>query len=138
LRVTPECEQDKFLLRRAGRWNATPLLVALVAVEAADIVFAIDSVPAVLAITRDAFIAYSSNVFAILGLRALYFALADLLPRFRFLRPGLAAILLFTGFKMLASDRIPMSTGLSLGVIVGTLAAMIAASLLWPVKNRTA
>jgi tellurite resistance protein TerC len=137
-RVTPEYEQDKFLLRRAGRWHATPLLVALVAVEAADIVFAIDSVPAVLAITRDTFIAYSSNVFAILGLRALYFALADLLPRFRFLRPGLATILLFTGFKMVASDRIRISTGLSLGVIVGILALMIAASLLRPRKARKA
>jgi tellurite resistance protein TerC len=137
-RVTPEYEQEKFLVRRAGRWNATPLLVALIAVEAADIVFAIDSVPAVLAITRDTFIAYSSNVFAILGLRALYFALAELLPRFRFLRPGLATILLFTGFKMLASDRIPISTGLSLGAIVGILVAMITSSLLWPMKSRKA
>jgi tellurite resistance protein TerC len=135
-RVTPEFEHDKFLVRSAGKWNATPLLVALIAVEAADIVFAIDSVPAVLAITRETFIAYSSNVFAILGLRALYFALADLLPRFRFLRPGLAAILLFTGFKMLAGDRIPISTGLSLGVIVGILALMIAASWVWPAKRR--
>ena len=83
--VTPGYEGERFYLQRAGRWNATPLLLALVAVEATDILFAVDSVPAVLAITRDSFIAYSSNVFAILGLRALYFALADLLPRFRFL-----------------------------------------------------
>lgn len=135
IRVTPEYEGGNFFLRRGGKWNATPLLVALVAVEAADIVFAVDSVPAVLAVTRNVFIAFSSNVFAILGLRALYFALADLLPRFRFLRPGLAAILLFAGIKILANDRLPMSVGLSLGVIVAIVAVMIAASLLWPGKK---
>ncbi len=135
IRVTPEYEGGNFFLRRVGRWNATPLLVALVAVEAADIVFAVDSVPAVLAVTRDTFIAFSSNVFAILGLRALYFALADLLPQFRFLRPGLAAILLFAGIKILANDRLPMPVGLSLGVIVAIVTVMIAASLLWPGKK---
>lgn len=138
LRVTPQYEGSRFFVRTAGRWNATPLFVALVAVEAADILFAIDSVPAVLAITRNTFIAYSSNVFAILGLRALYFALADLLPRFRFLRPGLAAILIFTSFKMLASDRLRISIGLSLGVVVAILAIMIAASLIWPNRKRRA
>jgi tellurite resistance protein TerC len=91
----------------------------------------------VLAITRDTFLAYSSNVFAILGLRALYFALADLLPRFRFMRPGLAAILLFTGAKMLASERIPISTGVSLGVILGIVTVMAGASALWPDKKST-
>ncbi len=134
--VTPGYEREHFLVRRAEKWSATPLLLALVAVEATDILFAVDSVPAVLAITRDTFIAYSSNVFAILGLRALYFALADLLPRFRFLRPGLATILIFTGTKMLASDQIPVSTSLSLGVIVGIMAFMIGASVLWPQKKR--
>ena len=104
--------------------------------EATDILFAVDSVPAVLAITRDIFIAYSSNVFAILGLRALYFALADVLPRFRFLRPGLAAILLFTGAKMLASDWIQISIGVSLGVILCIVALMVGASVLWPLKTE--
>jgi tellurite resistance protein TerC len=135
--VTTGYEGERFFLERGGKWNATPLLLALVAVEATDIVFAVDSVPAVLAITRDTFIAYSSNVFAILGLRALYFALADLLPRFRFLRPGLAAILLFTGAKMLASERVRISTNVSLGIIVGIMALMIAASILWPLKKRS-
>ncbi len=135
--VTTGYEGERFFLQRAGKWNATPLLLALVAVEATDVLFAVDSVPAVLAITRDTFIAYSSNVFAILGLRALYFALADLLPRFRFLRPGLAAILLFTGAKMLASERVRISTNVSLGIIVGITALMIAASILWPQKKRS-
>jgi tellurite resistance protein TerC len=135
VRVTPGYEGQRFYIRQAGKWLATPLFLALVAVEATDIIFAVDSVPAVLAITRDIFIAYSSNVFAILGLRALYFALADLLPRFRFLRPGLAAILMFTGAKMLASDWVPISIGLSLGVIVGIVALMVGASVLWPQRK---
>jgi tellurite resistance protein TerC len=134
--VTTEYEGERFFLQRAGKWNATPLLFALVAVEATDILFAVDSVPAVLAITRDTFIVYSSNVFAILGLRALYFAVADLLPRFRFLRPGLAAILLFTGAKMLGSERVQISTNVSLGIIVGIMALMTGASILWPQKKR--
>lgn len=133
--VTTQYEGESFWVRRGGQWNATPLFLALVAVEATDILFAVDSVPAVLAITRDSFIAYSSNVFAILGLRALYFGLADVLPRFRFLRPGLAAILLFTGAKMVASDWISISTGASLGTILGIVAVMIAASVLWPGKE---
>jgi len=135
--MTPGYEGEHFFLRRAGKNYGTPLLLALVAIEATDILFAVDSVPAVLAITRDTFLAYSSNVFAILGLRALYFALADLLPRFRFMRPGLAAILLFTGAKMLASERIPISTGVSLGVILGIVTVMAGASALWPDKKRT-
>ena len=135
--VTTEYAQERFFVRRSGTWNATPLFLALIAVEAADILFAVDSVPAVLAITRDTFIAYSSNVFAILGLRALYFALADVLPRFRFLRPGLAAILLFTGAKMLASDRAHISIGLSLGVIGTIVALMVLASIVWPTKRPT-
>jgi tellurite resistance protein TerC len=125
---------EDFWVKRQQKWNATPLFMALVAVEAMDIVFAVDSVPAVLAITRDTFIVYSSNAFAILGLRALYFALADVLPRFRFLHQGLAAILLFVGFKMIASDWIDLSDLASLGVIAGILAITIAASLAIPLK----
>jgi tellurite resistance protein TerC len=120
---------EDFWVKRERKWNATPLFMALVAVEAMDIVFAVDSVPAVLAITRDTFIVYSSNAFAILGLRALYFALADILPRFRFLHQGLAAILLFVGFKMIASDWIDLPDLVALGVIAGILLITIVASL---------
>jgi tellurite resistance protein TerC len=120
---------DDFWVKRERKWNATPLFMALVAVEAMDIVFAVDSVPAVLAITRDTFIVYSSNAFAILGLRALYFALADILPRFRFLHQGLAAILLFVGFKMIASDWIDLPDLVALGLIAGILLITIVASL---------
>ena len=132
LPVTEKFHGEKFWVRSKRGWNATPLFVALVVVEAMDIVFAIDSVPAVLAITRDSFIAYSSNVCAVLGLRAMYFALAMILPRFRFLHPGLAAILLFVGMKMLLEERMPISTGTSLAVIAGIIVATAGASLLWP------
>jgi tellurite resistance protein TerC len=127
--VLTDYSGEDFWVKRERKWNATPLFTALVAVEAMDIVFAVDSVPAVLAITRDTFIVYSSNAFAILGLRALYFALADILPRFRFLHQGLAAILLFVGFKMIASDWIDLPDLMALGVIAGILAITIVASL---------
>ena len=125
---------EAFWVKRERKWYATPLFMALVAVEAMDIVFAIDSVPAVLAITRDTFIVYSSNAFAILGLRALYFAVADILPRFRFLHQGLAAILIFVGLKMIASDWIDLPDLASLGVIAGILTITIVASLAVPLK----
>jgi tellurite resistance protein TerC len=127
--VLTDYSGEDFWVKRERKWNATPLFMALVAVEAMDIVFAVDSVPAVLAITRDTFIVYSSNAFAILGLRALYFALADILPRYRFLHQGLAAILLFVGFKMIASDWIDLPDLMALGVIAGILATTIVASL---------
>jgi len=123
---------DRFWIRDRGRWSATPLFVALVAIEVMDVVFAADSVPAVLSITRDPFIAYSSNVFAILGLRAMYFALAEIMSRLRFLHEGLAVILLYTGAKMLVGDHFPIPTAASLGVIVLILAVTAAASLLVP------
>jgi tellurite resistance protein TerC len=130
--VTDHFEGESFFVKQAGKWIATPLFLALVAVEAMDIIFAVDSVPAVLAITRNAFVVYSSNVFAILGLRALYFALADLLPRFRFLHQGLAAILVFVGAKMTLSEWLPITAPISLGIIVGILAVTVVASLLLP------
>lgn len=136
LPVLTEYEGDRFLVKRSGKWNATPLFLALVAVEAMDIIFAIDSVPAVLAITRDTFIVYSSNAFAILGLRALYFALADILPRFRFLHQGLAAILIFVGGKMLLSDWWPIPASVSLGVIAGILVTTVLASVAFSRKSR--
>src|SRR5580700_3109967 len=135
--VVNEDEGQQFLVRKNGKWNATPLLLALVALEAMDIIFAVDSVPAVLAITRDTFIVYSSNVFAILGLRALYFALADILPRFRFLHQGLAAIVIFVGTKMIVSEHFPIPAVTSLVVIAVILGATIAASLLFPRVDPT-
>lgn len=133
--VAENYEGERFWVKRKGKWTATQLLLALVAVEAMDIVFAVDSVPAVLGITRDAFIVYSSNAFAILGLRALYFALADLLPRFRFLHEGLAAILVFVGSKMVSSGFLPISDLVSLGAIASILALMAGASLLFPLAR---
>jgi tellurite resistance protein TerC len=134
--VLTEYQEQHFLVKRDGRWNATPLFLALVAVEAMDLIFAIDSVPAVLAITRDTFIVYSSNAFAILGLRALYFAVADILPRFRFLHQGLAAILIFVGGKMAGGDWLAISAGVSLCVIAGILLVTILASLAFSAKSR--
>ena len=132
LPVVDDYAGQSFLVRESGRWKATPLFLALVAVEAMDIIFAVDSVPAVLAITRDTFIVYSSNVFAILGLRALYFALADILPRFRFLHQGLAAIVIFVGTKMMVSEHFPISAAASLVVIAIILGVTIVTSLLFP------
>jgi tellurite resistance protein TerC len=128
--VTDRYDRGNFFLRENGRWNATPLFLALIAIEAMDIVFAADSVPAVLAVTRDTFVAYSSNVLAVLGLRALYFAVAGIFPRFRFFHQGLAAILIFVGLKMALSETFPASTLVSLAVICGILALAIAASAL--------
>jgi tellurite resistance protein TerC len=136
--VVHDYEGQQFLVRESGRWKATPLFLALVAVEAMDIIFAVDSVPAVLAITRDTFIVYSSNVFAILGLRALYFALADILPRFRFLHQGLAAVIIFVGTKMIASEHFPISAVTSLIVIAIVLGVTITASLVFPRRGVNA
>jgi tellurite resistance protein TerC len=133
--VVDRFEGNKFWVRVGNRWSATPLLLALVAIEAMDIVFAVDSVPAVLAITRGAFVAYSSNAFAILGLRALYFAVADIFPRFRFLHQGVAAILIFVGLKMALSEKLTVSTPVSIIVIAGIVALAIAASFAAAPKN---
>jgi tellurite resistance protein TerC len=134
--VAEEYKGEKFFVKRGAKRYATTLFLALIAVEAMDILFALDSVPAVLAITRDTFIVYSSNVFAILGLRALYFALADLLPRFRFLRQGLGAILVFVGTKMCLSERLTVSTHISLAIIAAILTVTIATSLFFT-RNKT-
>lgn len=123
---------DKFWTRVDGVRAATPLLLALVAIEAMDVIFAVDSVPAVLAITRDAFVAYSSNIFAILGLRAMYFGLAAVMRRMRFLHQGLSVILLFVGAKMIAGEWIPIPALLSLGVIIAVLVVAGLASWLRP------
>ena len=127
--VTPELHGRRFLLRLGGRWVATPLAAALVAVETMDVVFAVDSVPAIFAITDDVFIVFTANVFAILGLRAMYFLLAGTIPRFAYLKLGLALILVFVGAKMFLTDVGKLPVEISLGVIVTVLAASIGASL---------
>ena len=129
LPVTPVIHGTHFWWRQQGRLVATPLLVALVVIETTDIVFALDSVPSVLAITRDPFIVYTSNVFAMLGLRSLYFVLADALLRLRYLRPGLAALLVFTGMKMLTGPWIHIGPGMSVLVILAVLLITVGASL---------
>lgn len=135
--VFTDYDGETFLVQRGHRWHATPLFLALVAVEAMDIIFAVDSVPAVLAITRDSFIVYSSNAFAILGLRALYFALADVLPRFRFLHQGLALIIIFVGGKMITGGWKPISTEVSLGIIALMLLVTVLASLAFPQHKKS-
>jgi len=120
---------------RTARWAATPLFLTLVFVETTDLVFAVDSIPAIFAVTDDPFIVYTSNVFAILGLRSLYFLLAGVIDRFRFLRLGLAAILVFVGAKMLLAEVVHVPIALSLGVIVVVLGAAVAASLLLPAPD---
>jgi TerC family integral membrane protein len=128
VRVSPVLHGGKFWHRENGRLAATPLFVALAVVETTDLVFALDSVPAVLAVTRDPLIVYSSNVMAMLGLRSLYFVLADTLPRFRYLRQGLSLLLVFTAIKMLAGDWIHIPPGVSVLVIAVILALTIAVS----------
>ena len=125
-------EGPHFFVRKEGRLYATPLLLALVAAETADLVFALDSIPAVLAVTDDSFLVFSSNVCALLGLRALYFVVRGALVRLRYLKPGLAAILLFVGLKMLLYRWVHLPTGTSLAVIAGILVVAIAVSWLRP------
>ena len=125
---------DRLLTREAGRRFGTPLLGALVLVATFDVVFAVDSIPAIFAVTREPFIVYAANAFSLLGLAALYFVLADMLGRFRYLNLGLALVLVFIGIKMTASDLHKVPIGLSLGVIVLTLGAAVVASVLRPVR----
>jgi len=132
--VTPVFHGNRFWVRRAGKLVATPLLVALIVVETTDVVFALDSVPAVLAITREPFLVYTSNVFAMLGLRSLYFVLAGIIERFRYLRVGLAAILLFFGARLLLSEVIEVPVGVSLAVIAAALILSVTASVVWPAR----
>jgi tellurite resistance protein TerC len=134
LRVTHEYVEDKFFVRRTRVSYATPLFLVLLVVETTDVIFAVDSIPAVLAVTNEAFIVYTSNVFAILGLRSLYFALSGFMEIFRFLHYGLAVILIFIGAKMLSSNYIHMPILLALGVVAGVLIVSVGASLIFPKK----
>ena len=129
--VSPVLRGHDFWRREGGRLVATPLFVALAVIETTDIVFALDSVPAVLAITRSPLIVYSSNVLAMVGLRSLYFVVSDALDRLRYLRQGLAVVLVFTGAKMVTSEWVHISPGLSVGIIALVLVVTIALSV-WP------
>ncbi len=127
--VTEGFRGSAFLVREGDRLHATPLALALIVVESTDILFALDSIPAAFAVTRDPFLVLTSNMFAVLGLRALYFALAGLMARFRFLKMSLVFILAFVGVKLLLSHRYPIPTGLSLAIIAGFLGVGIITSL---------
>ena len=137
LPVSDDVEGPRFFVRKEGRLFVTPLLLVLLVVESADLLFALDSIPAVFAVTLDPFLVYTSNICAILGLRALYFLLADLVERFHYLKFGLAVILVLVGVKLVLADLYPIPIGVSLGVIAFILTIAIAASLLRPPEEST-
>jgi tellurite resistance protein TerC len=138
LPMTDSYQGGKFLVR-GWRGNpglfATPLLLVLAIIETTDVLFAVDSIPAVLAITLNAFIVYTSNVFAIMGLRSMYFAVAELMKIFRHLHYGLAGVLILVGLKMLTADRYPVPTLTTLGVVLAVLLVSVVASVVFPAKN---
>ena len=137
MHVTNEFHGEDFTAKIDNRWMLTPLALVLIVIDVMDLVFAVDSIPAVFAITRDAFIVYTSNICAILGLRSLYFLLANLMDRFIYLKTGLALVLTFVGIKMIVADYFPLPTGLSLAIIALTLALTIAISMI-VTNNRAA
>ena len=129
LPMTDHYHGERFWVRERGRWLATPLFLVLVLVEASDLLFAIDSIPAIFAVTREPFLVFTANVFAILGLRSMYFLLADVVHRFIYLKVGLAVVLVFVGLKMLIMDVYQIPVVVSLLVILGVMAGSIVASL---------
>jgi tellurite resistance protein TerC len=133
--VTEDYEGEKFWVRRPGLY-ATPLVVVLLVVETTDIVFAVDSIPAVLAITLNAFIVYTSNVFAILGLRSMYFAVAGMMDLFEYLHYGLSLVLILIGAKMLASHYYTVPTHVALGTVAGVIAISVVASIVFPARKK--
>jgi tellurite resistance protein TerC len=136
VRVTENYEDGKFLVKKAGLYLATPLLIVVLVVETTDVVFALDSIPAVLGITLNPFIVYTSNIFAILGLRSLYFALAGVMRLFHYLRYGLIVVLIFVGAKMLVANIYKIPTEIALSVVVGVLLIAVIASIIWPRKEK--
>jgi tellurite resistance protein TerC len=137
-RVVPYDEHgghEHFWVHRAGRHFATPMLLVLITIEVTDLVFAVDSIPAVLAVSRDPFVVYTSNIFAILGLRSLYFLLAKMMDRFHRLKTGLAVVLAFVGVKMCIADWMHIPVQYSLLVIAAVLAGSVVASLAWPAEQ---
>ena len=138
--VTKDYRDGKFFVRvpeENGRRYATPLLIVLLVIETTDVLFAVDSIPAILAITLKAFIVYTSNVFAILGLRSLYFAIAGLMKIFRFLHYGLAVILVFVGVKMILGDHVEIPVTITLATVAAVLLVSIAGSLAFPARTET-
>lgn len=134
--ITKHYEESKFFVVKDGKYLVTPLFVVLVIVETTDLIFAVDSIPAILAITTDPFIVYTSNVFAILGLRALYFALSGIMQLFCYLHYGLSVVLVFVGVKMLITDIYEIPTIISLGIVAITLLASVVISLYKPLKTN--
>jgi tellurite resistance protein TerC len=130
LPITREFHAEHFHVRVDGRWMFTPLALTMIVIEVTDLIFAVDSIPAIFAITRDPFIVYTSNICAILGLRSLYFLLAGLMDRFIYLRTGLAFVLAFVGIKMIIADYLPIPRSLSLGIIVLILGVTIGISMM--------
>lgn len=135
--MTPNYIDGKYLVKIDGRYFATPLLIVLVAIETTDVIFAVDSIPAIIGITSDPFLVYTSNILAILGLRALYFALAPAISLFHHLHYGLAFVLAFIGFKMLISGYVTIPVSLSLAVLLAALAISILTSILYPKTDKT-
>jgi tellurite resistance protein TerC len=134
--VTENYEVGRFFVRRGRRLFATPLFIVVLVVETTDVIFAVDSIPAILAITQDPFIVYTSNVFAILGLRALYFALAGIMQLFHYLPYGLSLILVFVGIKMLLVDIYKIPIGVALGTVAAVLAISVIASIVFPPASK--
>src|ERR1700674_3794603 len=137
--VSEDYVGGRFFVRRGPEKSqiyATPLLLVLLVIVTTDVLFAVDSIPAILAITLNAFIVYTSNVFAILGLRSMYFGVAGLMKIFRFLHYGLAVVLILVGLKMITADRFPVPTYVTLGVVAGVLAVSIMASVMFPEKKK--
>ena len=132
--ITSRVRNDRFFINRKGVFAATPLFLALVVVESSDVIFAVDSIPAVLAVTTDPFIVYTSNVFAIMGLRSLYYLLANVMEMFAYLKLGVSFILAYVGVKMLLADLYPIPVVFSLGIIIGVLTISVLASIV--VGNR--
>jgi tellurite resistance protein TerC len=138
LPLSGEYHGKNFFVIEAGRHVATPLLLVLILVEFTDLVFAVDSIPAIFGVTQDPFLVFTSNIFAVLGLRSLYFLLAAVVDRFHLLKYGLAVILTFVGVKMLGERWFELDIILSLGIILGVLAISVAASMIWPKKGESA
>jgi tellurite resistance protein TerC len=136
--VTENYEGDRFFVKRFGKYVATPLLITVIVIETTDLVFALDSIPAAFSITLDKFIVYTSNIFAILGLRSLYFALAGIMPLFHYLKYGLVIVLMFVGIKMLLAHYYKIPTGIALCVVAIVLIIAVIASVIRNRRNKTA
>jgi tellurite resistance protein TerC len=139
-RLTPELHGDKFFVKNNGLWYATPLFLALIFLELTDIIFAVDSVPAIFAITKEPFLVFTSNIFAILGLRSMYFMLSGVLDKFSLMKYGLAAVLVFVGLKMVYLNEAfggKFPIGISLGIISTLIGGSILASLVWGKKKES-